>query len=178
MNKSIYNTQAKCLKVTGCGQPPGGPPLPVAADSGGRMILSPELEIDVQSGGLNTRPLSPARDSVLISDGNLDIRALLGSRDAVKLFTRSSAFATQTEGLGILSTVNMLTTDTSRFGENAFIVYNTSGISVGVNVTLQLAPANIANYFTNDGTSFSLLGGNTLVLIPGKTMKFARVQVS
>ncbi|MCK9480057.1 MAG: DUF6385 domain-containing protein [Firmicutes bacterium] len=177
MNKLIKNPQAESLKIIGCGLT-NDDLKPFSVDEQGRMILSPQIFINAQAANLAVRPLQSSQDSLTIAPTTLDIRKLNGSRDGLKIFNNASATATESATISLLSTVNLLVTNVSNYRDNCFVVYNTSGLTIAADISLQLAPANISNLYRDDGSTFSLLGGNRLILVPSYASKFARIRVS
>ena len=178
MNGLIISPKARNLRMAGFGKyAENAPPAPVATDSAGRMILSPELDLQVQAAGLDIRPLQESRDSTAFTVSNLDIRDLSGSRDAVEFAQSASVSDVQSSQIPILGTVFFLPKDVSPYRQNAYYVRNTS-LSVGVTVTLEIGPQNADAFYVADSSAFSLLGGNTLLLVPSKLMRYARVRVS
>ena len=139
------------------------------------MILSPSLNVAVTASNLDIRDLTPARDTVAITASNLDIRDLTGPQDAVTNWGSAYVQASQSSPIPILGTVYLLEQDMAPYSQNTFIVANNLGIAV--TIQLQVAPANIDSYYTDDGGSFSLLGNSRLVLVPSVLMRYARVRV-
>lgn len=181
MNKHIFDTKAGELSITGYGKDiSDNIVIPIKTDSQGRMILSPDIIINAVSAppGLDIRPLDRMRDSAGITVQNLDIRALTGTVDGVTVAGLGSFVDSDSDQIGILTTTYLLPVDTSPYSRYSYLVKNTSGVSVGVNITLQAAPDNVANHYLDDGSSFSLLGGNMLILQPSVMMKFARVKIT
>ncbi len=179
MNGLIISPNAVKLRMGGFGKPEQDiPPIPIATDGQGRMILSPELDLQVQSNGLDIRPLVESSDSVTATASNLFIRGLDGVQDSLSFNREASVAANQTSSVPILSTVYFLPTDTGAYRQNTFYVRNTGLVSVAVTVTLEIAPVNDSAYYVTDSSSFSLVGGNTLVLSPTRLMRYARVRVS
>lgn len=178
LNGLIINPQAAELRVVGFGKPEQGvSPLPVATDSQGRMILSPGLDLQVQSSALDIRPLAENRDSVTCTAPELDLRGLTGQRDSLSLSRNASATASQTEQILVGGTVYFLPTDIGAYRQTTFYVSNV-GISVGVNVALEIAPRNTDSYYVTDISSGTLLGGQTVLLSPTRLMRYARIRVS
>ncbi len=179
MNNHIFNNQVKHLLMAGYGHSePNEAFTPVVTDNIGQMILSPDLTIAVEAEGLDIRNLEESRDSASITVSNLDIRNLSGIRDNLNLYDNSFVEASESGVIVALSTRNFLATDTSPYSKSTFYVRNNSALSVSVTVTLQIAPINSDNYYVNDGVSYSLIGGNTLIFQPSRLMRFARIRVS
>lgn len=179
MNNHVFNTQVNHLLMAGYGKSGAdGSFTPVITDHAGRIILSNHLDIETESDALDIRSLNETQDSALITISNLDIREFAGTRDNLKLSGRSFAEATESGVIVALSSRNFLPRDISAYQKNTFYVRNTSGLSVSVTINLQIAPADIDSYYTNDGSSFNLIGGNTAMFQPSKLMKYARIRVS
>ena len=147
-----------------------------ATDSQGRMILSPTLNEAITASNLNIRNLTDARDAVTITTSNLDIRSLTGLQDSVTNYGSAYATASVTSSIPILGSVNLLPRDMAPYSQNTFIVINNLGVAV--TIQLQVAPADIDAYYTNDGGSTSLLGDSRLVLVPSVLMRYARVRAT
>ena len=179
MNNQLKSLQARELRMTGIGMITGSTELePMAADSMGRLILSPDLIIPVQSGGLSIRPLNDNQDSVTITASNLDIRNLAGTQDGLAFDRMLSAENSTTSQVPSLGTVRLLTTNVSAYRQNTFYVSNTSGFSIGVSVALEIAPADIDSYYMTDGSSFNLFGGDAMTFQPTRLLKYARIRVT
>lgn len=56
-------------------------------------------------------------------------------------------------------------------------MFNTSGLSVSVNITLQIAPTNTDAFYVNDGSTFNLIGQSSAIFVPTRFMKYARINV-
>lgn len=165
--------------MAGYGKPePDGSFMPMVTDSIGRMVLSPDLTIGTEANALDIRPLNEAWDMPSITVSNLAIRDLTGTRDNLTLFRQSFLEASESGQILALSSRNFLPTDIGAYRKNTFYVRNTSGLSISVTVTLQLAPINNDSYYVDDGSSFNLIGGNTVIFQPSKLMKYARIRVS
>lgn len=178
LNGLIISPRAAGLRMVGFGKPEQGvSPLPVATDSQGRMILSPGLDLQVQSSALDIRPLAQNRDSVACTAGELDLRGLTGQRDSLSLSRNASATASQTEQIFVGGTVYFLPVDIGPYRQTTFYVSNV-GLSVGVNVALEIAPRNTDSYYVTDISSGTLLGGQTVLLSPTRLMRYARIRVS
>ena len=147
-----------------------------ATDTQGRMILSPSLNEAITASNLNIRDLTAARDVATITASNLDIRNLTGLQDTVTNYGSAYATASTTSSIPILGTVNLLPRDLAPYSQNTFIAINNLGIAV--TIQLQVAPVNIDAYYTDDGSSFNLLGNSRLVLVPSVLMRYARVRVN
>ncbi len=179
MNNLISNKNPKQLFMTGYGKSVSDNVLTsIATDDAGRMILSNELNIDTEANDLDIRPLNWGYDSATITIPSTDIRSLSGNRDAANLAQQSFVEANQSATIAILSTINLVTRDISQYSRNTFLVRNTSGISVSVNVSLQIAPINNDAYYINDGSSYSLIGGDIAVFQPTQLLRYARIRVS
>lgn len=178
LNELIISPRAVELRIVGFGKPEQGvSPLPVATDSQGRMILSPGLDPQVQSNALDIRPLAENRDSVTCTVSELSVRGLTGERDSLSISRKESATATQTDQILIGGTVYFLPTDIGAYRQTSFYVSNV-GLSVGVNVALEIAPQNTDSYYVTDVSSGVLLGGQTVLLSPTRLMRYARIRVS
>ena len=179
LNSLIKSRRAEELQATGFGRSElDSSVLPLATDSQGRMILSPGLDIAVQSSNLDIRNLAESSNGVSITVSNLDIRDLDGSRDSLVASHCLSVINSESGSVPILSTAYFLATNVGAHRQNTFYVSNVSGIVVGVTVALEIAPADIDSYYVAESSSFSLLGGETALLSPGRLMKYARVRVS
>ncbi len=179
MNNQMKSLQARELRMTGLGRITGSTELePMAADSVGRLILSPDLTIQVQSGGLDIRPLSASQDSVTITASNLDIRNLSGTQDGLAFDRMLSLETSTTSQVPSLGTVRLLTTNVSIYRQNTFYVSNASGLAIGVSVALEIAPVDIDSYYMTDGSSFNLFGGDARTFQPTRLLKYARIRVT
>lgn len=175
MNLLISNRRPESLKLTPYGRQ-GGQSVPLQTDGQGRLILSPALTLPVAAEDLDIRALAPARDSVRITGTDVGVRALGGAQDSLSVKRADYAFAEQSVTVFLLPQV-ILTRDISPYKENIFRVRNT-GLSVGVLVQLQIAPADLSDYYVNDGSEFELIPGETLFFRPSRLMRYARVRVA
>lgn len=176
MNELIYNTEEK-LHVAGYAQTGNGVLTPFASDVSGRVLASQQQTLTISSAGLDIRPLD-STDSLSITVTELDIRNLFGATDSIQISGQSWEIDSNTQSVGILTTVYVLPKDMSKYRRNAFFVYNTSGVTVGADITLQISPVNSNAYYVDNGSTFSLLGGQKLILVPSIPLRYARVKIT
>ncbi len=175
INNHIFNEAPQQLHSQIYGES-GAQSMYFTTDSQGRMILSPSLHAAVTASNLNIHNLNPARDTAAITASNLDIRGLAGPGDSVSNWGSAYVQASQSSPVPILGTVYLLPRDMAPYSQNTFIASNNLGVAV--TIQLQIAPADNASYYINDGSSFSLLGNSRLVLVPSVLMRYARVMVT
>ncbi len=173
---SIINTAENPLEFANFGKYQDSL-IPTAVDAGGKLLFMNSV-MPVESDALDIRPLTEVTDLLSIAETDLEIRSLSGSTDSILLYAQSHASGSDGGIITPLSTRTFLPTDVSVFKSNCFYVSNLSGISVAVNVTLEIAPVNIGSYYLDDSVEFSLLGGSALLLEPSILMKYARVRIS
>lgn len=147
-----------------------------ATDPTGRMILSPQLSVDIAADNLDIKDLTSLRDSLTILASQLDIRNLSGTADTVENYNNAFAEDADSGTIAALGTRIFLAKNISNYRRNYYVVRNTGGVAV--TVTLQIAPADIENYYVNSGSQFNLLAGSTSVFTPNSLSKYARVRVS
>ena len=165
--------------MAGLGVMAGGMMLEtMAADGLGRLLLSPDITIPVQSSSLDIQSLSNSQDNVTITASNLDIRDLAGTQDRIAIGQMLSLTASVTSQVPSPGTVHLLTTNVSAYRQNAFYISNISGLSVGVSVALEIAPADIDSYYITDSSAFNLFGGDAMTLKPTKLLKYARIRIT
>ena len=145
-----------------------------AVDEQGKLVLSPALDIEVGEDGFDIQDLNAGVDSATITATNLDIRNLSGNWDSVMEYAQTWVTGSDSGSVS-LGTIYLMPVDISLYSTNYFLVYNTSGVLV--TITLQVAPVDSNSYYTDDGSSFSLLGWDTLFLTSDVTMKYARIKM-
>lgn len=145
-------------------------------DSDGKLILSPELSIDVVSDNLDLRSVNSTRDSITISATDFDIRSLNGTQDSVQIYNKSFVEDSDSGTILALGTRIFLTKNIGNYKNNIYVVRNTGGVAV--TLTLQIAPVDIDNYYINSGSQFNLLAGGIQIFTANNLMKYARISVS
>lgn len=154
----------------------GGSLSAFRTDGQGRLLLAPGLAVPAAADGLDIRPLTPARDSLLIGGAGIDIRPLEGGTDSLARSQGRTAFA-QASGSLIIGAQYFLPRDISPYRTNIYRVQLT-GVSALAYVQLQIAPVDNGDYYVPDGGEFELLGGGVVFLQPTRLARYARVRVS
>lgn len=170
MNFLVFNNTAKKLSATIYGVN-GADHLPVAVDSGGKLLLSSQGAVEVTATDLDIRNLSDTTDSVRVSATDLDIRALAASIDSVAIGKMGFAELSVTGTVGT-TTVYALTTNISAYSENSFFVMNAGGATM--TMTVQIAPVDSAGYYIASSTN-SVTTSTPVVAAITVPMKFARI---
>lgn len=173
MNNLVFNNTAKKLYATIFGVYQNSY-LPVALDSDGLFLFSPESVITITATDLDIRQLRYTIDSVTVTASNLDIRPLNGAEDSVTVAARVfvEQNITQTVSSG---TTFILERNISPYSQNSFFVRNTSGATI--TLIAQVAPTNDNSYYVNHTTPLAVGVGANGIMVVTAPMKFARVSV-
>ena len=113
-----------------------------------------------------------ASDTITVTAEDFDIRGLSGATDSVIkagcLFTEDSNTITGASGTGIA-----LTIDTSQFSDYSFYIRNNG--TDPVDITLQVSPSNVNDYYVDDSTSVNIGADGKKVITPKYYLKHTRI---